>query len=66
MSDKAIDRAAVLIVLVIVAACCYAPIFQARQEAAAFNRCNPGASVTTWEALWAEYRITDCKIAERR
>lgn len=35
--------------------------FSASQEAQAFNRCNPGANVTTWEAMFAEYRIMDCK-----
>ena len=36
--------------------------FASAQEAKAFNRCNPGSEVTTWEAMWAEYRITNCKI----
>ncbi len=40
-------------------------VFMARQEAAAFNRCHPGANVTTWEALFAESRIQDCPGASR-
>jgi len=60
------DRAGLLITaaflvafFAVVAACKW---YGATQEAAAFNRCNPGANVTTLEALWAEYRITDCRV----
>jgi len=31
--------------------------FQARQEAAAFNRFSH-TKITWWDALWADYRIT--------
>jgi hypothetical protein len=37
---------------------------KAHEEAKAFNRCNPGSNVTTWEAAWAEYRILDCSPEE--
>lgn len=33
--------------------------FAASQEAKAFNRCT-GSDVTTWEAVFANYRIESC------
>ena len=35
-------------------------ILKSSQEAKTFNRCT-GASVTTWEAMFAEFRIESCK-----
>ena len=58
--DKDVVIRSVVGLLALVLVCCLA-VFSATQEAKAFNRCNPGAKVTTWEALFAEYRIMDCK-----
>jgi hypothetical protein len=55
-----------LAVVVFVAAVAIgAVVFGASQEARAFNRCHPGANVTTWEAVWADYRIMDCPGSHR-
>ena len=34
--------------------------FQANQEAKIFNRCT-GSNISTWDALWADFRVFDCK-----
>ena len=35
-------------------------IFQAKQEAIIFNKCT-GSSITTMEAMFANFRVTNCK-----
>lgn len=48
------------VIALAIVGCIVFAVLQPINEARVFNRCT-GSNITAWDALWADFRVLDCK-----